>query len=152
MNSTLTELGELAKQPGKREERARAAARLIRTQGAYRWAALYDVSADEIAVIAWDGPEPPSYPRFPRSKGLNGAAVATKRAVIVQDVARDPRYLRTIGGTCGEMIQPIVDSSGAVIGTIDVETDRVNAFTSYDEVWLTACAISLQWLWAPESP
>ena len=79
--------------------------------------------------------------------GLNGAAVASKRPLIVQDVATDPRYLTTIGGTRGEMIQPIVHPSGLVVGTIDIESERVNAFTGHDEALLGACAQALLWLW-----
>jgi putative methionine-R-sulfoxide reductase with GAF domain len=45
------------------------------------------------------------------------------------------------------MIQPVLDRFGAVVGTIDVESDRVNAFGSRDEELLAACAKSLVWLW-----
>ena len=107
---------------------------------------MYDVSESEIAVIAWDGPEPPAYPRFPPSKGLNGAAVASKRPIIVQDVASDPRYLTTIGGTRGEMIYPILRSTN-ITGTIEVERDKSNAFSSEDETLLAARADVLRWLW-----
>jgi putative methionine-R-sulfoxide reductase with GAF domain len=64
----------------------------------------------------------------------------------VQDVASDPRYLTTIGGTRGEMIQPVLDQSG-VAGTIDVESERVNAFSRRDEQLLEECAKNLFWLW-----
>lgn len=121
--------------------------RLIRALGPYRWAGLYGVTTNEIAVIAWDGPEPPTYPRFPISKGLNGAAVASKHPVIVQDVATDPRYLKTIGGTRAEMIQPILRRPGVVVGTIDVESEKANAFSDRDATLLAACAGALQWLW-----
>jgi len=140
-------LQSLADGPGDREAKAQRAVDLIRTWGPYRWAGLYDVFRTEIAVIAWSGPEAPTYPRFPVAKGLNGACVASRKAVIVQDVARDPRYLRTIGGTRGEMIQPVVDQAGSVVGTIDVESDRVNAFTDRDAGLLAACAENLSWLW-----
>jgi hypothetical protein len=59
----------------------------------------------------------------------------------------DPRYLTTIGRIRSEFIEPVVNSSGEVIGTIDVEADHVNAFTPKDEVRLAACAKALQWLW-----
>jgi len=104
------------------------------------------VLASEIAVIAWSGPQAPTHPRFPIAKGLNGACVATRKPVIVQDVASDPRYLTTIGGTRGEMIQPVLDQSG-VAGTIDVESERVNAFSRRDEQLLEECAKNLFWLW-----
>jgi L-methionine (R)-S-oxide reductase len=142
-------LRSLAAAVGSRLQKAKQAAALIRGLGAYRWVGLYDVTAQEIAVIAWDGPEAPTHPRFPITKGLNGAAVASRRPVIAQDVAADPRYLTTIGGTRGEMIQPVVGSSGNVVGTIDVESDRVNAFAARDDELLAACAASLRWLWEP---
>lgn len=147
MDDRFSALRGLATHPGTREQRAQLAVPLVRSLGSYRWTGLYDVTAEEIIVIAWDGPEPPTYPRFPVSKGLNGAAVAARRAVIVQDVTADPRYLTTIGGTRGEMLQPIVGASGTVVGTIDVEADRVNAFTARDEALMSACAEALRWLW-----
>jgi GAF domain-containing protein len=137
----------LAEGPDARSVKAQCAAAVIRALGPYRWVGLYDVLAAEIAVIAWDGPEPPTHPRFPVTKGLNGAAVATRKPVIVQDVAQDPRYLTTIGGTRGEMIQPVLNTAGTVIGTIDVESERVNAFAARDEQILAACAKRLLWLW-----
>jgi GAF domain-containing protein len=132
---------------GGRAFKAQRAVELIKKLGPYRWAALYDVLETEIAVVAWAGPEPPIYPRFPIAKGLNGACVSSRKPVIVQDVANDARYLTTIRGTRGEMILPIVDESGAVVGTIDVESDRVNAFTERDRRLLAACATDLAWLW-----
>ena len=132
---------------GDRAAKAQRAVDLIRSLGPYRWAGLYDVLAAEIAVIAWSGPQAPTYPRFPIGKGLNGACVSSRKRVIVQNVAEDPRYLTTIGGTRGEMIEPIFDPAGAVVGTIDVESDRVDAFGKRDEELLAACAGNLLWLW-----
>jgi GAF domain-containing protein len=109
---------------------------------------LYDVGSREIAVIAWDGAEPPAHPRFPLTKGLNGAAVASRKRVVVQDVSEDQRYLTTIGGTRAELIEPVLDESGTVVGTIDVESGRVGAFSRRDEELLSACAARLAWLWS----
>lgn len=147
LDRQIDELRALGDGAHDRATKAQRAVDLIRTLGPYRWAGLYDVLPTEISVIAWSGPEAPTYSRFPISMGLNGACVASRRPVIVQDVANDPRYLTTIGGTRGEMIQPVVSASGAVIGTIDVESDRINAFGDRDEELLTRCAETLSWLW-----
>jgi uncharacterized protein (DUF952 family)/putative methionine-R-sulfoxide reductase with GAF domain len=135
--------------PGDRVAKAQRAVEAVKSLGPYRWAGLYDVLPAEIAVIAWSGPEAPAHPRFPVTQGLNGACVASRRPVVAQDVAKDPRYLTTIGGTRGEMIQPILDASGAVVGTIDVESERANAFTERDSELLATCAENLAWLWTP---
>ena len=133
---------------GSREQRAKCAARAIRQRGNYRWVGLYDVGASEISVIAWDGPDAPSHPRFPITSGLNGAAVASSAPIIVQDVAADPRYLTTLGSTKSEMIVPLRTVDGRVIGTIDVESDRVGAFTEEDHRFLEACALVILPLWS----
>jgi L-methionine (R)-S-oxide reductase len=147
MRYETTRLRDLAQAPGARADKAREAARIIRSLGPYRWTGLYDVLDTEIAVIGWDGPEPPTFPRFAVTKGLNGASVFSKAPVIVQDVSADPRYLTTISGTRGEMIYPVIALSGRVLGTIDVESDRINAFSAHDEELLAACAESMSWLW-----
>jgi GAF domain-containing protein len=147
LNSRIDTLRSLDKGDGDRAVKAQRAIELIRRLGSYRWAGLYDVLAREIVVIAWSGPEAPTHPRFPIDKGLNGACVASRKPANVQDVVSDPRYLTTIGGTRGEMIQPVLDQSGVVVGTIDVESDRVNAFSTRDEELLALCAENLLWLW-----
>src|SRR5215831_8418290 len=135
-NSDMNTLRSLNKSDGDRAAKAQRAIELVKRMGSYRWVGLYDVLANEIAVIAWSGPQAPTHPRFPIAKGLNGACVASRKPVIVQDVASDSRYLTTIGGTRGEMIQPVLNQSGAVVGTIDVESDRADAFSGRDEVLL----------------
>ena len=147
LNRRVETLRSLGDGEGTRAARAQRAIDLIRKLGPYRWAGLYDVLPSEIAVIAWSGPQAPTHPRFPIAQGLNGACVSSRKPVIVQDVANDPRYLTTIGGTRGELIQPVIDQSGTVVGTIDVESDRVNAFSDRDEMLLAVCAKSLSWLW-----
>jgi|SRR4026207_1486359 L-methionine (R)-S-oxide reductase len=147
LNRQISALRSLGESEESRAVKAQRAVDLIRPLGPYRWAGLYDVLPSEIAVIAWSGPEAPTYPRFPIAKGLNGACVASRKPVIVQDVASDSRYLTTIGGTRGEMIQPVFDETGVVVGTIDVESDRVNAFGARDEELLAVCAQNLFWVW-----
>lgn len=48
----------------------RARPAFIRRFGGYRWVGVYDVTANEIAAVGWNGPAAPTYPRFPRSQGL----------------------------------------------------------------------------------
>jgi L-methionine (R)-S-oxide reductase len=141
------ELQQIATRPGSRSENARRAAAVIRAAGGYRWVGLYDVGPETISVFGWGGPDPPTYPTFPVTQGLNGAAVASGEPVIVQDVTRDPRYLTTLGSTRAKMIMPVRAPGGAVFGTIDVESDRANPFSERDVELLGACAEALAGLW-----
>lgn len=114
-----------------RAQKARAIAAEIRSRGVYRWVGIYAVLPSEISVLGWDGPGPPAHPRFPRDRGLCGAAAASGKTVVVDDVAADPRYLTTFGSTRSEMVVPVADA-GEVVGLIDVESDQVAAFDECD--------------------
>jgi methylisocitrate lyase len=148
VSDLLRSLQEILASRGSRSEKAKRAASTIRNAGGYRWVGLYDVGPDQIGVVGWDGPAAPTYPSFPVTEGLNGVAVASGEPVIVQDVSRDGRYLATLGSTRAEMIMPVrARSDGAVLGTIDVESDRVNPFTDRDRELLSTCAGALASLW-----
>ena len=149
MEEVLAALRSIAAAPDERSRRARRAAEAIRDARGYRWVGLYDVDAAEIVAIGWTGSETPAFPRFPRDQGLNGAAVRSGRPVVVQDVRSDPRYLTTFGSTRAEAVVPVVSSStGGVIGTIDAESERTNAFTPADTAFLSASARALLPLWS----
>jgi GAF domain-containing protein len=97
-------------------------------------------------VTGWDGPAPPTHPRFPRTRGLCGAAVAAGETVVVGDVAADPRYLTTHTTTRSEVVVPVFDRD-AVVGLIDVESERPDAFGSRDKHLLERCAAVIAPLW-----
>ncbi len=131
-----------------RRARARSIAELVRAARGYRWVGLYDVGPSLIVAIAWTGSEAPSHPTFPVDQGLNGAAVTARAPIIVRDVRHDSRYLTTFGSTRAEAIFPVLSAKGQVLGTIDVESDRIDAFRSDDEAFLNQCATAIGSLWS----
>jgi L-methionine (R)-S-oxide reductase len=136
-----------------RAEKAVRIAELVRQAGSYRWVGLYAVTDQEITAIGWSGPGAPAHPRFPVTQGLSGTAVATRRAVVVNDVTADPRYLTAFASTLSEAIVPVVDpGTGTVVGTLDVESAHRDAFTDADRQALEGCAAALTDLFAPERP
>lgn len=120
--------------------KATLAADIIRQVGPYRWVGLYEVDRNEISILAWSGKEAPAYPRFPVTWGLGEAAVSTGQTVVVDDVRMDPRYLTTFGSTRSEIVVPITDPDGTIIGLIDVESDLAQAFSERDRQALERCA------------
>ena len=144
----LKRLREILAVPGDRVGKARRIAAAIRETGGYRWVGVYDVSPDEIGVVAWSGPSAPAYPRFPAGQGLCGASVRSRATVAVGDVTRDPRYLTTLGTTRSEIVVPILDpAGGTVVGLLDVESERNDAFDAEDRRCLEECASALAPLW-----
>jgi putative methionine-R-sulfoxide reductase with GAF domain len=74
--------------------------------------------------------------------------VASSAPVIVQDVTQDARYLTTLGSTKAEMVVPVRSVDGRVVGTIDVESEQLGAFTADDRRFLEACAEVILPLWS----
>jgi L-methionine (R)-S-oxide reductase len=114
-----------------RSERARRIADLIRSATGRRWVGVYEVSATEVVNLAWSGPAPPAYSRFPVERGLTGAAISARETVVSNDVARDPRYLTALASTGSEMIVPVI-AGDRVVGTLDIEDERTAAFSGGD--------------------
>lgn len=148
MDNTLNQIRAAAATGGDRAERAKRLAELIRKIGGYRWVGIYDVGAENVSIVSWSGPRAPDYPTFPISKGLTGAAVREKKAVVVGDVRNDPRYLTAFSSTLSEIIVPVLaPGEDRVIGTVDVESEQANAFAPRDQQMIEQCAQAALPLW-----
>lgn len=148
MDNTLNQIRAAAATGGDRAERAKRLAELIRKIGGYRWVGIYDVGAENVSIVSWSGPSAPDYPTFPISKGLTGAAVREKKAVVVGDVRNDPRYLTAFSSTLSEIIVPVLaPGEDRVIGTVDVESEQANAFAPRDQQMIEQCAQAALPLW-----
>jgi putative methionine-R-sulfoxide reductase with GAF domain len=148
VNNTLNQIRSIAMGGDDRLEKARRLAELVRKLGGYRWVGIYDVGAERVDLIAWNGLEAPAHPSFPVNEGLTSVAIQEKRAVICGDVRVDGRYLTTFAGTLSEIIVPVISPGGGhVIGTIDVESERTDAFSRRDQETIEQCAESALPLW-----
>lgn len=65
-------------------------------------------------------------------QGIVGWVMAHAKSLCVADTRTDPRYYAALETTRSEMCAPILASDGRVIGVIDVESPKVNAFTKQD--------------------
>lgn len=128
------------------------AAEMIRAERGYRWVGIYKVTRGECVILAGTGEEPPTYRRFPVTQGLCGAVVESQETLVVPDVQKDARYLPTFWTTRSEIVVPIVQhSKKRVGGIIDVESDKVNAFTDDDQDFLEhAAGLLAQAICAPK--
>lgn len=124
------------------EERAERIADLIRLHTGRCWVGIYRVAAGEVANLAWSGPAAPAYPRFPADQGLTGEAIRSRTTVISNDVANDPRYLTALDTTGSELIAPVF-ADGQVVGTLDVENARTDAFDLGDQALFEGVAVAL---------
>jgi L-methionine (R)-S-oxide reductase len=149
LNDAIAEIRSLVSSAHDRAQKAHRLAEIIRDLGNYRWVGVYDVGDELVSIVSWSGPAAPAFPTFPVTKGLTGSAIQQKSTIVVGDVRTDPRYLTTLGGTLSEIIIPILSRPNEkVIGTIDVESERENAFSRGDCEILEQCAAAARSLWA----
>ena len=109
---------------------------MIRGARSYRWIGIYKIVKDEFVILAETGDEPPAYPRFPITQGLCGAALESGKPVIVGDVHHDPRYLPTFHTTRSEIIVPMINEHRKILGMLDAESEKANAFGEEDRQFL----------------
>jgi len=148
VKNTLNQIRSIAASGDDRVEKARRLAERIQKLGDYRWVGIFDVGAKQVSLLGWSGPGLTEVPTFPTTKGLTGAAIKEKKTVNVGDVRKDSRYITAFGSTISEMIVPVLDPSGSrVVGTVDVESDRANAFGPSDQQMVEQCAQAALPLW-----
>ena len=70
--------------------------------------------------------------RIQIGEGITGAAAAARRPVLVNDVRNDPRYLNALDAVRSELAVPMV-ARGRVVGVIDIQSTRLNAFTEEEQ-------------------
>ncbi len=68
-------------------------------------------------------------------EGLTGTAAQTRQPVLVGDVRKDPRYLNALDAVRSEIAVPMV-ARGKLVGVIDVQSTRVDAYAEYDRALL----------------
>ena len=140
---------EILRSNNSRDEKARLIADKIRLSKGYPWAGIYDVKENEIKIVSFAGRAEPLIPSFPKDKGLNGRAVMQGKTVIVNDIDKDEDYLLTFTNTKSEIVVPVFDKTGKqIVGTIDVEGEKVNAFSEEDVKFLEDCAKQISELWS----
>jgi phosphoserine phosphatase RsbU/P len=72
-------------------------------------------------------------------EGVTGTAAVRREPILVGDVRTDPRYLRSVDAVRTELAVPMT-ARGKLVGVIDLESTRVNAYTEYDRALLRLIA------------
>jgi L-methionine (R)-S-oxide reductase len=105
----------------------------------YSWVGIYLVEGDDLVLGPWQGPEATEHVRIPVGQGVCGAAAASGKTEVVDDVNADPRYLACFPLTRSEIVVPI-SQNGRVVGEIDIDSDRPAAFGQEDRAFLERVA------------
>jgi len=76
---------------------------------------------------------------IPLGQGITGAAALTREPVLAADVRSDPRYLNAVEAVRTELAVPMI-ARRKLVGVIDMQSTRPNAFTEQDRALLRLIA------------
>ncbi|WP_322894650.1 MULTISPECIES: GAF domain-containing protein [unclassified Yoonia] len=102
----------------------------------FDWTGFYRVTAPELLKI---GPYQGGHGCLviPFSRGVCGAAARTGQVQLVPDVDAFPGHIACASSTRSELVLPVFDGTGAVIGVFDIDSDQPDAFTQDDAEAMT---------------
>lgn len=97
----------------------------------FDWTGFYRVTAPEMLKI---GPYQGGHGCLviPFSRGVCGAAARTRQVQLVPDVEAFPGHIACASSTRSELVIPVVGKSERLIGVLDIDSDRPDAFTQDD--------------------
>jgi L-methionine (R)-S-oxide reductase len=102
----------------------------------FNWTGFYRVVATDLLKI---GPYQGGHGCLviPFARGVCGAAARTGEVQLVPDVDAFPGHIACASSTRSEIVLPVFDASGALIGVFDIDSDQPDAFTQTDADALT---------------
>ncbi len=102
----------------------------------FDWTGFYRVTAPEMLRI---GPYQGGHGclKIPFSRGVCGAAARTGRVQLVGDVNAFDGHIACASSTLSEIVLPVHDEAGQLIGVLDIDSNQPDAFTQVDAAGLT---------------
>jgi GAF domain-containing protein len=103
----------------------------------FDWTGFYRVTAPRLLKI---GPYQGGHGCLviPFDRGVCGAAARTGEIQLVPDVEAFPGHIACSSSTRSEIVLPVRDAGGQLIGVLDIDSDRPDAFTEEDARELAA--------------
>lgn len=103
----------------------------------FDWTGFYRVVAPELLKI---GPYQGGHGclAIPFSRGVCGAAARRREVQLVPDVAAFPGHIACSSSTRSELVLPVFDAAGGLLGVFDIDSDQPAAFTPEDARGLAA--------------
>ncbi len=97
----------------------------------FDWTGFYRVVGPELLKI---GPYQGGHGCLviPFARGVCGAAARTREVQLVPDVEAFPGHIACAASTRSELVLPVFDGAGALLGVFDIDSDQPDAFTARD--------------------
>ena len=95
----------------------------------YKESYLYKIDSTDLVLGPFIGEET-EHIRIPLDRGFCGMALREERIVNVDDVTLDSRHIACSLKTKSELVIPIPDKNGKFVAELDIDCNRLKAFSS----------------------
>jgi L-methionine (R)-S-oxide reductase len=102
----------------------------LREAFGFFWVGFYLKKENQLVLNAFQGSI--ACTRIDFDKGVCGHCYTTQEIIIVADVESFPGHIACSSLSKSEIVLPIFDKSGEVFGVLDVDSDKLNDFSTVD--------------------
>lgn len=102
------------------------------------WTGFYLISDGELQLGPFQGPV--ACYRIKRGRGVCGTAWDEDRTIVVPDVEQFPGHIACSSLSRSEIVVPLHDSHGKVVGVLDIDSKDLATFDQIDAQWLEEIA------------
>ncbi len=100
------------------------------------WTGFYFLKDGKLIVGQYQGPV--ACQELKKDAGVCWAAINQQNAIIVDDVEKFPGHIACDSRSKSEIVIPLKDKEGNIIGVLDVDSNEYNQFDEIDEMELTS--------------
>ena len=111
------------------------------------WTGFYFIENEEMTVNMYQGPV--ACQILEKNKGVCWTAFNKKETVVVEDVHQFPGHIACDSRSYSEIVVPMKNREGEIIGVLDVDSKDKAAFNETDARWLEKI-LELIYSWMPE--
>jgi L-methionine (R)-S-oxide reductase len=113
---------------------ANAAALLRQFLDEVNWVGFYLLEEDQLVLGPFQGL--PACIRIPVGKGVCGTSALRGEPIVVDDVHQFPGHIACDSASNSELVVPLRDSGGTLVGVLDVDSPKFSRFDSVDIQYL----------------
>ena len=98
------------------------------------WTGFYLLENGEMTVNSYQGPV--ACQILEKDKGVCWAAFNKNETIVVEDVHSFPNHIACDSRSNSEIVVPLKNSEGEIIGVLDIDSSDKNSFSDIDAKWL----------------
>jgi L-methionine (R)-S-oxide reductase len=100
----------------------------------FSWTGFYFLKSGELTVKTYQGPL--ACQVLEKHTGVCWAGIDQGKTIVVPDVHQFPGHIACDSRSQSEIVVPVKDQAGEIIGILDVDSVSLNSFDAADAEWL----------------